>query len=61
MNSTAREIIAIAIIAIALVFIISATSDIVRQQDETRIVIQIWIAIMLAATSVGMMVHKLKK
>jgi hypothetical protein len=58
---TAREIIAIAIIAIALVFIISATSDIVRQQDETRIVIQIWIAIMLAATSVGMMVHKLKK
>jgi hypothetical protein len=59
--NTAREIIAIAIIAIALVFIISATSDIVRQQDETRIVIQIWIAIMLAATSVGMMVHKLKK
>jgi hypothetical protein len=60
MNTT-REIIAIAIIAIALVFIISATSDIVRQQDETRIVIQIWAAIALAATSVGMMTHKFKK
>jgi hypothetical protein len=59
--NTAREIIAIAIIGIALVLIISATSDIVRHQDETWIVVQIWLAIMLAATSMGMMTHKLKK
>jgi hypothetical protein len=59
--NTAREIIAIAIIAIAMVLIISATSDIVRHEDETRIVVQIWAAIMLAATSFGIMMYKLKK
>jgi hypothetical protein len=57
----AREIIAIAIIAVALVFVIAATDGIVRHQDEDWIVTEIWLAIMLAATSFGMMAHKLRK
>jgi hypothetical protein len=59
--NTAREIIAIAIIATALVLIIAATSGIIRHESEDWIVTEIWLAIMLAATSFGMMTHKLRK
>jgi hypothetical protein len=61
MNAITREIIAIAIIGAALVLIVAATDGIVRHQDEDWIVTEIWLAIMLAATSFGMMTHKLKK
>jgi hypothetical protein len=56
-----REIIAIAVIGAALILIVAATDNIIHQQDEDWIVTEIWLAIMLAATSFGMMTHKLKK